>query len=189
MAGARQEGGASTAVLLERDGSFFVYEPNLGVIASDGTVEGAYRRFTGAKRALAEEAERAGLTLKRSFVPPRPPARPVQMPPGQAAASPLVTSQIVAGQRSVVAELSLFVAKLGIFFLIVGGAGLIVATTVGGGGGKSLGIADIADKAAEIARDVSNLPPDKKEQFRQSVGVVSRELGPVFDAWRNPPPQ
>lgn len=178
MAGARQEGGEATAVLLERDGSFFVYEPNLGIIASDGTVEGAYARFTGAKHALAAEAERAGLTLRRSFVPPRLPARPAQVSAGQ----------VVAGQRGVVAELTLFVVKLGIFFLIVGGIGLVVAMK-GGSGGKPLGMADVADKAAEIARDVSNLPPEKKELLRQSVGVVSRELGPVVDAWRNPPPQ
>jgi hypothetical protein len=173
MAGARQEGGEVTAVLLERGGSFFVYEPNLGIIASDGTAEGAYRRFTGARLALAKEVERAGLTLRRSFVPARLPARP---------------AKVAAGQRGVVAELFLFVAKLGIFFLIVGGTGLVVATTVGSGA-KPLGMADVADKAAEIARDVSNLPPEKKELLRQSVGVVSRELGPVFDAWRNPPSQ
>jgi hypothetical protein len=174
MAEARQGSGEATAVLLERGGSFFVYEPNLGIIASDGTVEGAYRRFTGARLALAEEAERAGLTLRRSFVPARLPLRPAQAVPG--------------GHRSVVAELSLFVAKLGIFLLIVGGIGLVVAATVGSGG-KPLGMADVADKAAEIARDVSSLPPEKKELLRQSVGVVSRELGPVFDAWRNPPSQ
>jgi hypothetical protein len=174
MAGPRQEGEEATAVLLERGGSFFVYEPNLGIIASDETVEGAYRRFTGARLALAEEAERAGLTLSRSFVPARLPARPARV--------------VAGGHRGVVAELSLFVAKLGIFFLIVGGIGLGVATTVGSRG-RPLGMADVADKAAEIARDVSNLPAEKKELLRQSVGVVSRELGPVFDAWRNPPSQ
>ena len=173
MAGARQEVGESTAVLLERGGSFFVYEPNLGIIASDGTVEGAYRRFTGAKLALVEDAERAGLALRRSTVPDRLPARP---------------RKVAVGQRGVVAELSLFVAKIGILFLVVGAIGLAVAMTTGSGG-KSLGMADIVDKAAEIARDVSGLPPEKKELLRQSVGVVSRELGPVFDAWRNPPPQ
>jgi len=173
MAGARQDVGESTAVLLERGGNFFVYEPNLGIIASDGTVEGAYRRFTGAKRALVEEAERAGLALRRSGAPAPLPARP---------------RQVATGQRGVVAELSLFVAKIGIFFLVIGGIGAVVAMTAGSGG-KPLGMADVADKAAEIARDVSNLPPEKKALLRQSVGVVSRELGPVFDAWRSPPPQ
>jgi hypothetical protein len=160
-------------VLLERGGSFFVYEPNLGIIASDGTVEGAYRRFAGAKIALVEDAERAGLALRRSAVPARLPARP---------------RRVATGQRGVVAELSLFVAKIGILFLVVGAIGLAVAKTAGSGG-KPLGMADIVDKAAEIARDVAGLPPEKKESLRQSVGAVSRELGPVFDAWRNPPPQ
>jgi len=173
MAGARQEMGESTAVLLERGGSFFVYEPNLGIIASDGTVEGAYGRFTGAKQALIEDIGRAGLALRRSAVPARRPVR---------------SRRITGGQRGIIAELSLFVAKIGIFLLVVGGIGAGIAMTVGSGG-KPLGMVDIADKAAEIARDVSNLPPEKKELLRQSVGVVSRELGPVFDAWRNPPPQ
>jgi hypothetical protein len=174
MAGVREEVGESTAVLLERGGSFFVYDPSLGIIASDGTVEGAYRRFTNAKRASVDDAERAGLALRRSVVAlPLVPVRPRRDTPGR---------------RSVVGELSLFVAKLCISFLIVGGIGVVVAMTAGRGG-KSLGMADIADKAGEIARDVSGLPPEKKELLRQSVGVVSRELGPVFDAWRGPPPQ
>jgi hypothetical protein len=95
MLGSRQEVAPSTAVLLERGGSFFVYEPNLGIIASDETVEGAYRRFTGAKNALTEDAERAGLMLRRSVASAQLPA--------QSRAS-------VAGRQGVVAELAMFAA-------------------------------------------------------------------------------
>jgi len=76
----------------------------------------------------------------------------------------------------------MFFAKTCIVFLILGG---LVA--LGGGLLKPLAMADIADKAADIARDISSLPPEKKELLRQSVGTVSRELSPVGDAWRNPP--
>jgi hypothetical protein len=174
MLGSRQEVAPSTAVLVERGGSFFVYEPNLGIITSDETVEGAYRRFASAKRALAEDAERAGLTLRRSVAPPRLPAQ---------------TRRSASGRRGVVAELTMFVAKIGIFFVVVGAIGAAVAMAVGGTSPnvKPLGMADIADKAGEIARDISSLSPEKKELLRQSVGTVSHELDPVVDAWRNPP--
>lgn len=174
MLGSRHDVAPSTAVLLERGGSFFVYEPNLGIIVSDETVEGAYRRFAGAKRALAEEAERAGLMMRRSVAPARLPARP---------------RPIAAGRRGVAAELTMFLAKIGIFFVVVGGIGAAVAMMVGptASNVKPLGMADIADKAAEIARDISSLSPEKKELLRQSVGTVSRELDPVADAWRSPP--
>lgn len=173
MLGSRQEVAPSTAVLLERGGSFFVYEPNLGIIASDETVEGAYRRFAGAKRALAEDAERAGLMLRRSVASARLPAQPRPSAPGR---------------RGVVAELTMFVAKIGIFFVVVGAIGVAVLMAIGPTV-KPLGMADIVDKAAEIARDISSLSPEKKELLRQSVGIVSRELDPVGDAWRNPPPR
>jgi hypothetical protein len=176
MLESRQEGEPWTAVLLERGGSFFVYEPNLGIIASDDTVEGAYRRFSGVRRSLVEDAERAGLVLRRPVEQVRLHARP-HSPAGS--------------QRGVVEELTIFLAKTGIFILVVGVIGLAIAMTVGhvASNVKPLAMADIADKAADIARDTSTLSPEKKELLRQSVGVVSRELGPVIDAWRNPPPR
>jgi len=168
MLGARQEVAPSTAVVLERGGLFFVYEPSLGIVVSDDTVEGDYRRFASAKRALMDEAERAGLTIRRFVAPAEPRLQP----------------QLAAGQRPVVAELTIFFAKICIIFLVIGGLIALGASFV-----KPLAMGDIADKAADIARDISSLSPDKKELLRQSVGTVSRELGPVGDAWRNPPPK
>ena len=79
----------------------------------------------------------------------------------------------------------MFLAKTAIFILVLGAIGATMFATTSGG--RPLSMADIADKAAEIARDVSGMPEDKKETLRRSVGVLSRELGPVIDAWRNPP--
>jgi len=166
MLGTRQEVAPSTVVVLERGGNFFAYEPGLGIVVSDETVEGAYRRFANAKRALMEDAERAGLAIRRLVASP--------------GSNPRAGSAV--GQRSVAAELTMFLAKTCIVFLVLGGF-----VALGGGLLKPLAMADIADKAADIARDISSLPPEKKELLRQSVGIVSRELSPVGDAWRNPP--
>ena len=168
MLGTRQEVAPSTAVVLERGGSFFVYEPSLGIVVSDETVEGAYRRFASAKRALMDEAERAGLTMRR-FV---------------ASAEPRLQPQPAVGQRGVTAELTMFFVKTCIVFLVIGGLIALGASFL-----KPLAMADIADKAADVARDASSLSPEKKELLRRSVGTVSRELSPVGDAWRNPPPK
>lgn len=172
MLGSPLEVASSTAVLLERGGRFFVYRTNLGIIGSDQTVEGAYRKFAAAKAALVEEAERAGLRVSPVVAPTRAPAR---------------LGQSRDGQRSVLGELAVFFAKTVIFILVIGAVGATIAMMASGG--KPLSAADIADKAAEVARDVSGMPPEKKESLRQSVGVLSRELGPVIDAWRNPPSQ
>jgi hypothetical protein len=168
MPGTRQEVTPSTAVILERGGSFFVYEPEIGIVASDVTAEGAYRKFAQAKHALMEDAGRAGLMAKQYVRSPQAQQKPRHS----------------VGQRSVAAELTMFLAKVCIFFLVVGVIGGLAASNI-----KPLAIADIADKAADIARDISSLSPEKKELLRQSVGTVSRELSPVVDAWRNPPRQ
>ena len=154
MLEARQEVAPSTAVVIERGGIFFVYEPSLGIVVSDETIEGAYRRFAGAKRALVDEAERAGLTIRRFVAPAEPQLQP----------------QLAGGQRPVVAELTIFFAKICIVFLVIGG---LIA--LGAGFVKPLAMGDIADKAADIARDISSLSPDKKDLLRQSVGGNVRE--------------
>jgi len=179
MLGKSGETTPSTAVVVERGGSFFVYESNLGIVASDGTLEGAYRKFLEAKQTLLAEADRAGLTVQQVVA--------ASSLPRESAPRSRVKPQLVAGgHRTVGAELGMFAAKTFIVLLVVGAIGGIVALSLGG---KPLAMADIADKAADIARDVSSLSPEKKEQFRRSVGVVSRELSPIIDAWRNPPPQ
>ena len=167
---------SSTVVLLERGGRFFVYETNLGIIGADHTVEGAYRKFAATKAALVEEAERAGLRMELRVTPAGVPAQ---------------LRQTRGGQRSVLDELALFLAKTAILILVVGAIGATIAVSVGRAtsGIKPIGMADITDKSAEVARDLSSLPPEKKESLRQSIGVLSRELGPIIDAWRNPPPQ
>jgi hypothetical protein len=83
----------------------------------------------------------------------------------------------------------MFVAKVAIVLLLVAGLGAAAAigmkNAVGGGG---VSMVDIANKAAEIVRDVQAMPPDRKESLRQSIGILSREAAPIVDAWRNPPP-
>jgi hypothetical protein len=162
----------ATAVLLEKGGRFYVYQPGLALIASDQSLLTAYRKFIGVRRDFIEEAERSGLAghgpLPRAYVG--------------------VPEQSLA-RGGIAAELGLFVAKLCIVLLLV--AGLGAAAAIGmknalGGGGVS--IVDIANKAAEIVKDVQAMPPDRKESLRQSIGVLSREAAPLMDAWRNPPP-
>src|SRR4051812_47738858 len=89
----------NSAVLVERNGRFFIYEPRLGVIASDESVEKAYGKFIDARRGHAEEIARAGLTA----------GSPGLSPPAMSA---------LAG-RSTASELRLFVAKTCIVLLIV----------------------------------------------------------------------
>jgi hypothetical protein len=168
----------STAVIVERDGSFFVYQPDLGIVASDGTLEGAYRRFVDTRQTLLAEAARAGLVVRDAVELNK--SRPARQRSVQPAFSPSVV-----GQRSFGSELALFVAKMCVFFVVIGAIVGSVALSLDI---KPLAFADISDKAADIARDVSSLSPEKKEQLRRSVGIISRELGPVGDAWRAPPP-
>jgi hypothetical protein len=161
----------ATAVLLENGGRFYFYQPGLALIASDQSLTSAYRKFVGIRHAFIEEAERFGWVGHRS--PPRVPAGELERPPARGAA----------------AELAMFVAKVAIVLLLVAGLGAAAAigmkNAVGGGG---VSMVDIANKAAEIVRDVQAMPSDRKESLRQSIGILSREAAPVVDAWRNPPP-
>jgi hypothetical protein len=167
-----------TAILLERDGRFFLYEPGLGVISSAESVEGAYEKFADARRAYVAEVERAGLTAEK-------PAR---------------RSSAVAVGQSASRELTLFAGKVGIVLLVIAAIGTPVVVSLSRSIGqvaaavseivaplKSISLADVSRKAADIARDAQDLSADKKETLRQSVGVISREAAPIIDAWRNPP--
>lgn len=173
---ARSDISPSTAVLLEKSGKFFVYEPGLALIASDDSVDGAYQKFLAARREFLRTAELAGLESTR------PASRPVET------VRPQVTRgaervQVAVG-RSVAAELGMFLTKLFIVFLIIAGIGVTVS-----GLAPQVGISmvDVANKAAVIVQDLKAMPPDKKESLRQSIGTISRELDPIVDAWRNPP--
>jgi len=93
-------------------------------------------------------------------------------------------------------ELAMFASKalIVLAFLAIGGA--IAAAKIQGtvdqivatlktevASGKGITLADVADKAADIARDAESMPPEKKELLKRSVGTISREFSPVADAW------
>ena len=181
-------------VLIEKNGRFFFFQPDIGVIASDEKVEGAYGKFLEARRAFLSEVAHAGLTAG-----------------GQAAvaATPRAGSQIVAvaarGGRGIGAELALFAVKLAIVLAVIGGIGAILGTRAASGIAsafeqvkaaaqqvklpKHLSFEDVVRKAADIAKDIESLTKEEKETLVRSVGTISRELDPVVDAWRNPPPR
>ncbi len=169
------------AVLLEKDGRFFFYQPDTGLIASDTNIEAAYAKFEGTRRGFLQEVERAGLTRREAVVPWQ--AAPAAMP------------------RDFVGELKLFLAKTCIVLVVVGAvgafAGVMVGRSIGGLTAaidqavtplKSIALSDVARKAADIARDVQSLTKEQKDSLRQSIGTISREIEPVVDTWRNPPP-
>ena len=160
-------------VLLAKDGKFFVYEPGLAVIASGDSVEAVYRRFGEVRQEYLSQLEHAGVSAGRPAVSARQEMR---------------------------RELTVFIAKFCIVLVLIAAMGVPAAvgisrsieglnaalsTAVGSAGSLSLG--DLADKAAVIAKDAQSLPDEKKEQLRQSVGAISREMAPIVDAWRNPP--
>jgi hypothetical protein len=166
-------------MLIEKNGRFFVYEPRLGVISSGESVERAYEKFVGARRDFLTEIARAGLTAGAST--------------SAASSAPVLVNRPMAG------ELRLFLVKTCIVLLII--AGVAYAAIIGinqaiagvgveiarlGGVGK-LSLADVVSKAEVMAIDARDLPADRKELLRQSVGDLSRELAPIIDAWRNPP--
>jgi hypothetical protein len=47
----------------------------------------------------------------------------------------------------------------------------------------------VSRKAADIVKDIHSLSKEDKEALLQSVAAISRELDPLVDAWRNPPPR
>jgi hypothetical protein len=172
---------AHSAVLLEKNGRYFFYQPHTGVISSDENIEKAYAKFASARRIFLEEVGQAGLTLGAA-------------PATQPAASPAGST------RSTAAELRLFLAKTCVVLLIIaivgGVAGSLVAKSVSGLAAaidhaiaplKSITLADVAGKASDVAKDAQSLTKQQKESLRQSIGTISRELGPIADAWRNPP--
>jgi hypothetical protein len=164
----------ASTILIARSGKFFVYEPGLGVIASGQKVEEAYERFGVMRQRYFEEVESAGLTA----------CRPLPRASGQ----------------GIGRELSIFFLKVCIFVGVL--AAIVVPLTASIGRAVeqtvvaissnlsstgSISLKDVAQKAADIAKDAQDLPPEKKEILKQSLGVISRELKPFVDAWRSPP--
>jgi len=171
-----------SVTLVERNGRFFFFQPGIGVIASDVDIENAYQKFIGAEHAFWHEIGQAGLSAGGS----------------QGAATPHGVVLTTAG-RSVSSELGLFVAKLCIAIVLVAAiGGTVVTRAVSGvvasveqavGPAKSISVADVSRKAADIVKDMRSLTEQEKEALRQSIGAISRELNPMIDAWRNPPAQ
>jgi len=173
--------------LLEKNGRFFFFQPDIGVIASDNGIEGAYEKFLGARRAFWQEANAAGLTAADRGEPATPDST-----------APVRRSGISVPQgRGVAAELGLFAAKLLIGLALVAGiGGLVVMRAAEGvsgavnrtlGASASISLADVSRKAADIVKDIKSLTREEKESLRQSVGEIAREIEPIVDAWRNPP--
>jgi hypothetical protein len=168
-----------TAILVEKGGRFFIYEPELAVIAADDTVQKAYDKFLSAKRAYLDDVAQAGLIV----------APTAATPTGQAIAP-----------RQFASELGLFLAKTCIVLILVGAVALIAVDQAGRAVSrlasgvdqaiaplKSISLADLVGKVAEIAKDAQGLPAEKKEALRRSIGTISLETAPFVDAWRNPP--
>lgn len=173
-----------TASLLERDGRFFFFQPNTGIIVSDEDIDKAYGKFVEVRQAFRHEAARAGLTPEAEAFAQ---SGSIAMPRTPAAAG-----------RGLGSELGVFVAKLVIALVLIGAIGGAVVSRATGSiaaavdqairPSKSISLVDVSRKAADIARDMQSLTKEEKEQLRQSIAAISRELGPIVDAWRNPPP-
>jgi hypothetical protein len=194
----RSDQSSFTAVLLERDGKFYFYQPGLAVIASGESVEGAYQKFLGARRNFIQEVENAGLSAGTGQ--PSTPTLP----------QPLKIRR--ARSNGIVRELGLFLAKMCIVLLIMAAIGAVAAVEVkrstarlvastrlfvhaltsgqssllsGIKSQTKISLVDILSKAAQHAQA---MPEDRKEELRQSVGILSREAEPLIEAWRKPPP-
>lgn len=172
----------SSAILLERQGRFFFYQPGLGVIASGESVGAAYERFAGARSSYLAEAERAGLTT----VPPTAATGSFVGPTGTTVARP-----------DMLRQLALFGIKTVIVLAIIGVVAQVVANSIGGAIDRAsqalarlepISIQDVGDKTAEIVRDFKQLPENRRDAFLQNIGILSRTLEPYVEAWRNPPP-
>ena len=164
-----------SVVLIERAGSFFFYQPEIGVIASGNTVEGALDRFKQARSAHLDEVERAGISFHS------------ETPAGEG----------LSVRHDMAAELKLFLAKTAIVLSIIVIVGYAVVSGIGGAAEKlaavfapvgSLSMADVANKADVVAQDIQALPQERKDSLRKSIAIISRETEPMVEAWRNPGP-
>ena len=105
-------------------------------------------------------------------------------------AAPTPTLQLVG--RAIMADLGLFLGKTCIVLLVIAGIGVAAAVRVspllsGLPPTMSISMTDVADKASMMVRDVQAMPHESKESLRQNVGILSRELSPIIEAWRTPP--
>jgi len=163
------------AVLFEREGRFYFLDPTSSLVASGSTVAQAYDKFAEVRANQLGDLDRAGLNL-----------------PGPAGRSDGAAARPGFGR-----EIALFTTKFCIALVIVAAIGLPIAAGIARGVGAALSAAaasiqpislsDIVQKAADVARDAEQLPPEKKESLRRSIAVIKRELGPVVDALGDSP--
>lgn len=171
---------SSQVILLQKDGRFFFYRPAFGIIASGDNIATAYQKFNEAQRAYFDDVQRAGLTVAPGVQAPREVGAAVH--------------------RGVLAELGLFVVKFAMVLLMLGVAGGMAVSGLEGaltGVGQSVArvvnslgmitLNDAVTKSEDIVRDINQLPASRKEELRRNVEVISRELTPIIDAWRNLP--
>jgi len=162
----------TSAVLIEREGSFFVYEPSLGLIGSGETAEVAYQKFQAARRNLMADVERAGLTMEREG----------SSKPGLAA-----ELGIFIAKACIVMVLIVAIGAIGAVKVIQSAQGAAVAIGNALGSGKTISMVDVVHKSGEVAHDLQSLSDDNKKALLSNIGIVSRELTPYVEAWRNPP--
>lgn len=177
MLEARPEHSPSATVLIEKSGRFFCYEPGLALIASDNSAGGTYDKFVAARRDFFEKIGQLGLETTRLGAQAE-------------TAAPTPTLQLVG--RAIMADLGLFLGKTCIVLLVIAGIGVAAAVRVspllsGLPPTMSISMTDVADKASMMVRDVQAMPHESKESLRQNVGILSRELSPIIEAWRTPP--
>ncbi|HVA14959.1 MAG TPA: hypothetical protein VNF99_17060 [Stellaceae bacterium] len=171
------------AILSEKNGKFYFYQPELNLIASGDTVSAAYENFRDVRLEFLHEIERAGLENEL----PTPRARRVR-------GAPL-------GERTVTREMGVFLVKAAIVLVVIaliGAAGMFateravsrVTARLDSGGIKSLtgGLqhASLVDFLNNAARHAEAMPAARKEQLRESVGILAREAKPIVEALEAP---
>lgn len=182
------------AILSETNGKFYFYQPELNLIASGDTVASAYENFCGVRLNFFHEIERAGLED--------------ELPTRRA----LRATGALRGGRGFRDEMGVFLFKTAIVFLLIAAFGAIgmfatgrlvrneiarldtgafksaLATFSGGFGAEMRKLASavqhasLVDFANNAARHAQAMPSERKEQLRESVGVLAQEAKPIVDA-------
>lgn len=169
-----------SAVLIEREGRFFFYQPGLGVVASGDTIADAHRKFADARDALLEEARSAQLEIGQ--------------PSELMAPSRAREAVAIVPSSSIARELIVFLAKLSMVLGLIGAIGGIAGSAIEKQIGQlsanmaanQLSLRTIVQKSNEIVRDLRDTPDESKEALRRNLAVIARSLAPFSDAWRNP---
>jgi hypothetical protein len=163
--------------LLESNGRIYFFQPDIGVIASGDNVVNACEKFLGARRAFWSEIEGAGLRARAATAGVAASAVPR---PRRACGAGLVHRRVLhcadnhrqRGQLLVTHTVDR----------------ITMAVDQAAGSVKPVSLADVSPKAVDIVKDFKSLSTEDREPLRRSIGAISRELDPIVDAWRNPPP-